>query len=653
MKSNTLIALLLAGVAAPLTAQTPDTIRFNEIVVTATKLPLPRAATTAAVTVLQADALRQRGARTVADALRLTPSASVVQAGSIGSITSLFLRGGESDYVQVLIDGVRVNNPGGVYDFGNLTLDNIERIEIVRGPVSVLYGSDAVTGVVQIFTKRGGNNHWQVRATGAGGDKVSTGASGRYATSALGADIADRHGNVSYAAGIANTRSDGLYAFNNQYRNTTASLSAGVDLDGNTKFEWSARFTDSRFHYPTDGSGNLVDRNQFRTTEAFTSALNLTRRWSALSATARAGVHQNYERYTDERDAPTDTLGTPISYSRGRVRRAFAELGGHYNLGSATLLSGGVELEQQEDRNRYASEGQFGPFNSSFGKERTNRGIYLQAVHGAGRFTLNAGGRGDFNDRFGNFLTYRAGVAYRIAGGTRVRAAAGTAFKEPTFFENYAEGFTKGNAALEPEHTRTVEAGIEHLLSARLGVLQMTYFKQQFRDLIQYVPRPFGSTESNYENLARARADGFELEWNAVRLGALELAASYTALQTEALETGVEDPAFEAGEELLRRPRNSAAANIAYNWQSATVDAGFNYVGKRSDLSFARFPFSRVTLPSYTTVDAGLAWHTRAARSWPITLTARLHNLLDERYEEVLNFPARGRTFQIGIEAGR
>src|SRR6266566_5509935 len=150
-------ATLVVALAPALAGQEPtDTVMLTPVVVTATRLPTPADAVPAAVTVLTGEALRSQGIRTVAEALRTVPAAHVVVTDAYGSQTSLFLRGGNSDYVKVLIDGVPQNAPGGAYDFANLTTDNVERIEVVRGPVSVLYGSDAVTGVVQIFTRTGG-----------------------------------------------------------------------------------------------------------------------------------------------------------------------------------------------------------------------------------------------------------------------------------------------------------------------------------------------------------------------------------------------------------------------------------------------------------------------------------------------------------------
>src|SRR3954467_7191610 len=151
--------LLLAALAwvPPLTGQeVQDTTQLKELVVTATRLATPANAVTSSVTVISGEDLRARGVRFVQDALRDVPGASVVQVGSYGGVSSLFLRGGESDYVKVLIDGVPVNQSGGSYNWANLTTDNIDRIEVLRGPASVIYGSDAMSGVVQIFTRRGG-----------------------------------------------------------------------------------------------------------------------------------------------------------------------------------------------------------------------------------------------------------------------------------------------------------------------------------------------------------------------------------------------------------------------------------------------------------------------------------------------------------------
>src|SRR3954469_2642512 len=148
------VAFVLVS-AIELSAQQDDTTRLGTVVVSASKIPTPASTLTQAITVLSGDDLRARGITRVSDALREVPGATLVQSGSYGAITSLFLRGGESRYTKVLIDGVAVNAPGGSFDFSHLTTDNIDRIEIVRGPASVLYGADAASGIVHIFTRRG------------------------------------------------------------------------------------------------------------------------------------------------------------------------------------------------------------------------------------------------------------------------------------------------------------------------------------------------------------------------------------------------------------------------------------------------------------------------------------------------------------------
>src|SRR5438105_6831230 len=193
--------------------QAQDTARLGTVVVSATKVPRPADVLTQAVTVISGDDLRARGLTRVSDALREVPGASLVQSGSYGALTSLFLRGGESRYTKVLIDGVPVNSPGGYFDFSHLTTDNIDRIEIVRGPASVLYGADAVTGIVQIFTRRAGAQ-----------TRVSVGArGGTYHSLDVDGNASGSSGLGGFSVGGAHHSTDGILPFNNQYKNGTLS----------------------------------------------------------------------------------------------------------------------------------------------------------------------------------------------------------------------------------------------------------------------------------------------------------------------------------------------------------------------------------------------------------------------------------------------
>src|SRR5882762_7641523 len=210
--SVTLIGISMASGNSAI-AQEKDTTQLQTVVVSASKIPRPASALTQAVTVLLGEDLRARGVTRVSDALREVPGAMLVQSGSYGAVTSLFLRGGESRYTKVLIDGVAVNAPGGSFDFSHLTTDNIDRIEIVRGPASVLYGADAVTGVVQIFTRTGSD---QRRAS-------LSGRGGTYHSFDLNGDAAGSNSLGGFSVGAAHHSTDGVLPFNNQYRNGTLS----------------------------------------------------------------------------------------------------------------------------------------------------------------------------------------------------------------------------------------------------------------------------------------------------------------------------------------------------------------------------------------------------------------------------------------------
>src|SRR6266571_4390892 len=245
---------LLALVPAMLAAQQPaDTAHLPPVVVTATRIPTPAGEVPEAVTVLSGAALRAQGIHTVFEALRDVPGATVVQTGSFGGQTSLFLRGGQSDYVKVLVDGVPVNQPGGAFDFANLTTDNVERIEVLRGPASVLYGSDAVTGVVQIFTRRGSDNA-RANATVRGGT---------YGTLIWDAEASGGGQQASYSFAVSRHTSNGLYAFNNQYRNSVFSGLVRIAPDDRTDATLTVRYADNTYHFPTNGAGQAVDPYQF------------------------------------------------------------------------------------------------------------------------------------------------------------------------------------------------------------------------------------------------------------------------------------------------------------------------------------------------------------------------------------------------------
>ena len=277
--------------------QPQDTVVLKPVVVTATRTPVAADLVASAVTVLRGVDLVAQGVRTVADALETVPGVHIVETGSIGGQTSLFMRGGESDYVKVLLDGVPLNQAGGGIDLAHLTTDNVDRIEVVRGPVSVLYGSDAMTGVVQVFTRTG-----QTRTPRLGAELRA----GTYGSWNGAFDVVGGTPSVGYAARVSRFSSDGLYPYNNQYRNSVVNAGVRVQPDARTDASLTYRYGDDVYHFPTDGTGTPVDSNQHAAERGPLFSVSARRVFAAhLDARISAGLKEARLLY----DNPPDSAG--------------------------------------------------------------------------------------------------------------------------------------------------------------------------------------------------------------------------------------------------------------------------------------------------------------------------------------------------------
>ncbi len=661
------ILILAAAWPAALAAQAPpqDTVHLAEIVVTPTRVPTARASVAAAVTVLSGQRLRERGITSVAEALREVVGVAVAQPGSFGALASLFLRGGESDYTSVLVDGVPLNDPGGAVSLADLTTDNVDRIEIVRGPVSVLYGSDAVSGVVQIFTRRGRGpfrvetavefGRFQTVTPGAGP------AGGGAARTALRweADVAGGNDAVGYSFSVSRHSTAGLYGvpgFDNSYHNTVASGLLRAAPDPRTDASLMVRYGDHTFHYPTDGAGRLVDANQYQHGTATTVGLEVGRfLLPRLEARLMLGANRSDGGIEDAPDDAADTTGFFAYSSLATVERRRAEA--RANLyGRGGVLTLGAQLEHQSQESFGISSSSFGASTDRLDATRRNHGLYAQVqADPLGVVSLNAGARWDRSETFGDFVTYRGGVVYRPVDGLRLRATAGTGFKEPTFYENFATGFVRGNPALEPEHSISWELGVEQSVSGGRLTFAATYFSQRFRDLIDFTFAPPALEDPNYFNIAGAKARGVELELGAAPTGRLAVEGRYTYL-----ETSVTDGGFDIGpgallardSTLLRRPPHTVAGQVRYRASDRVrLAAGVRHVGHRADIDYTEYPYQRVQLPAYSTLSLSAEGDVLGAVDRTATLTLRVENLLDASYHEAVNFPARGRTVWLGARA--
>lgn len=634
-------AILLTVLAAPLQAQQP--VRLDGLVITANRWADPEWTVAAHATVIDGTELEQAGIEFVADALRRVPGLIVVRGGSFGAVTSVFLRGAESDHLQILVDGVTVNEPGGAFDFSALTTDNIERIEIIRGPASALYGSNAVGGVIQIFTRRGAG-------TPTGELSVQAGS---YGTRRWQAGVSGGTEAVSYSFSVGSRNSDGILEFNNSLRQTTATARVQGRLDEATDVTVATRYDDRTYHFPTDGTGAVVDRNAYTFGDALSLSLDAGRRWSdALETRFSYSVHESDTGSEDEADGPADTLGFYGYSSLNDIRRTVADLRAIWRGPGGAAIAAGYEIEQQAIRAFSQSLSQYGTSPARSRNERSNRAAYTQLSWVRGALALNGGVRAEDNERFGAAATWRAGAAWQPWGtGTRLRISAGSGIKEPTFFETYAAGFATGNPELEPERSLSVEAGADQQLGNAV-TLSLTAFSQSYEDLIQYTFSTPAPGAPNFHNVARARSRGLEAEAG-IEAGRFTATGSYTWLDTRVEDSGFDEgpgATFVQGGPLIRRPEHSFAATaFAQATGAATLEASARHTGEREDRNFASFPATPVVLPAYTVVDLALNLELRAPGSRPgFTLTIRTENLFDADYEEVWGFKSPGRGLYLG-----
>jgi vitamin B12 transporter len=641
--ASVLVALVLTA-SSVRSQQATDTVVLHPVVVSATRVPIGQAAAPASVTVLRGQDLRARGIVDVSDALAMVPGLVVVRSGSFGATTAVFARGGESDYMKVLIDGVPINNPGGAFDFAALSAENIDRIEIVRGPASVAFGSDAVAGVVQLFTRRGG-----------GPPRGSIGLrGGSFGTVEGEAGVTGGSPALGYSLGATNRQTDGILPFNNAYRNRTASGRLTFQPAGAT-VDVTARRIDATYHFPTDGSGAIVDSNAVRRDHRTVLGLDASKALTSRLSVRLLGAASRLDGgSSDEPDSPGDTTAF---YSRddGRIERRSADLRADIRAADGATISVGAVLEREQARSTSVSRFQrFAASATTFAAHRTDRSAYAQVIGTAlRRATYTASGRVDETATFGTFVTGRGSLAWDAGRGATIRAAVGNAFKAPAFEESFSSSFTIGNPDLRPEQTVSWELSAEQRVAGR-AVVTATYFDQRFRNLIQYV---LGDASTDFrgtnENLGAAAARGLELEARAPNVSRFDLAAHLTLLRTRVTDAGTGAfGTFVDGDRLLRRPARSAAVDAAYHpGHGSTLGVVVRYTGDRDDRDFANDV--RVALPAYTVVDltAALSLASLSHGLSPFTLTARVENAFDRTYQPVFGFDAPGRTVLVGARA--
>ncbi|HUQ47378.1 MAG TPA: TonB-dependent receptor [Gemmatimonadaceae bacterium] len=637
-----LVALCSCALTA--TAQAPDTTTLRAVVISATKTPTPRSTLTQAVTVLSGEELRARGLTRVADALRSVPGASLVQNGSTGSVATLFLRGGESRYTKVLIDGVAVNSPGGFFDFSHLTTDNIERIEIVRGPASVAYGADAVAGVIQIFTRQG-RGPLSITADARGGS---------HSTLDAGVEASGASSRSRFSLGAGHHKTDGILPFNNQYYNGTLSGSAGFTTSPGSDAVVNARYTMAEYHYPTDFTGAPVDSNSYRVQHRLTGGFEGTAKLGdSVKAKLLLGANEVSD-LTEDIAKPFGANTLVHSALMARTYRHSAEGRLLFALPGAGTLNVGAEYMQERGRSVNSSGAVGGPTSpkSAFAADRNNKAVYAELLARSDAASYTISGRRDDNSDYKAFNTYRVGASTPLGSSIRIRSAVSTAYNAPAFEQLRPTLYTAGSPDLKPERSRAFEVGIEQELASGAAHFAASYFNQTFTDLIQYVAGGPPTYLGSYANLTEARTRGYEGELSMTPVNGWSGSASYTIANPRVTKiSSVYTGGLKVGDALVRRPTHTGNAVVSYSSPtSASFSVQASYIGKRPDYDFNQFPSPVVTLPAYVKLDVAgsLAIFHTATGSSALSITGRVDNALDKKYEDVLHYASPRRTFLIG-----
>ncbi len=646
-----LCILFCLPAAQEASAQNPPKVEVKEIVVTATRREVPMEQVGQSVTVLGTEEIERRQARDVLELLRDVPGLSIVQTGSRGGTTSLFVRGGEADYNLVMIDGVQVNRGGGQFSFASLTADNVERIEIVRGPTSSLYGSDAISSAINIVTKRG-----------RGPPKADLILmAGSYRTFEERLVVSGGEEAFGYSFSLGRYDTNGLLSLNNDAENTSGKIRFDVDLAPNLMLSATVAYIDSEFHFPTDfvsGEGfPAIDPRQGQETQELVFGIEtgyLPFSW--WEHRVKVGVYDFTNRDFDPLDPiPSDTADRQTLSEERRISLDYRQvLHAEPWDGVVSALTIGFELESQEFSQNRSSITATGTQSTTFADEfrRTLAGYAQEELSVDDRLFLTLGVRVDDNSEFGSSTNPRTSLAYLIPSiGAKFRAAAGTGIKEPRFIENFGSGNIQGNPDLDPERSFSWETGADLGLWGDDVLFSATYFQNKYDDMISRVGSLLSGT---FENIQEAVSYGLETSLRVRLTTELRLGVSYTFLRTRVVDDGgMTSTDFVEGEDLLRRPRHSGSFFVETVLEDLEINLSGTVVGPRIDRDFAISPSgARVRNDGYVKVDLAASYrvYADAEKRREIKLRLLVQNLLDDEYEEAVGFEAPGINALAGVQ---
>lgn len=601
----TLVAASLSAIFASQTfAQTAATL--DPVVVTATRTAVSLTEVLADVSIVDRDQIERSGAASVSDVLARLPGITISQTGGPASTTGVFIRGAESRFTAVFVDGVRIDSQStGGATWESIPLAQVERIEVLRGPAAAVYGSDAMAGVVQIFTRDGEPGfHPSIRV-----------GIGSYNTREISTSLRGGEGNVTYALGLAEDKSDGFDAQPNGtnhdrdgYRNRSFSGRLGWKVQPGQKLELTVLDNDQKVGY--DGYGSVPPQNDIAKHHLQTVGVNWSSRWSDDWST-RLGMTKGTDRYET----------TPSVYlTKTQVTTYLFH--NELRLASGLLTA---DLERREDELQNSSTRPSANTNRSQNAVALGYGIKL------GDHSLQANARHDEDSEFGGKSTSALAYGYAISPTLRATASTGTAFRVPTLFQRFS---IYGTSNLKAETSNNHEIGLRWLSGENRA--SVVVYHNDVDNLINYVSGPgtcingVGAYAGCYGNTGHARMTGTTIS-GGTRVGNVNLGASVDWMAPQNLDTG---------KVLARRARNQAMLTADAPLADWRVAGELQYVGERFDNAS-----NTTRLASYNLINVSAS--KQIDRDWK--LLAKLNNLNDKNYVLANGYATPGRTFYLGL----
>jgi len=627
--------LLIIFLPVPLFSQQENEIPVfsgNELVITATRIEMPQRSIGRSISVISSSELENLKTISVADLLRNVPGLNITQNGGTGQPASLFMRGAKSGHTLVMIDGIEMNDPilpGRSFDFAHLLPDGIERIEIIKGPQSTLYGSDAIGGVINIISKKGIKKP----------SFLISGESGSYGTYKENIRTSGAYENFNYNLSLSRLDAKGFSAAGEKYGNiekdgygsTSLSGKTGINLSKITSFNLIFHYINTKTDMDNTGGTFGDDPNYTTTGKQFYLKNQLiidtfNKKWTQIYSFSFMNNRRNYLNEKDS-DHPEDFIES--SYNSSSYKFDFQN---NVFANEMNTLAFGLEYEKEKGDSRYHSESTWGPYEVVFpNNEADILGFYIHDnMNINNTFLPTFGFRLDRHNKYGSSATFHVAPVYFIGrSNTKLRASIATGFKAPSLYQLYSQ---YGDETLKPEKVKSFDIGFEQYLYKDIISLSAEYFYNDFNNLID-----FESNLYKYVNIGSAFTNGIEIETAARPLKNLYLKLYYTRLNAEDKT---------AKEKLLRRAKNKAGITANYLYKKLNLNLNMLFVGKRDDMDYSSWPPQRIILKEYTKINLTASYNiTQTAQVF-----AKIENLTNQDYEDVLGFGTPKRAFYFGFK---